>query len=396
MYYLPVYITTTIYRVLLLELVLLLSLPVIGQIASIEDHFYDAEDNYTIGTLSAKWESGNKGPGTISNSIADPGGLSYGTYQISTKHGYIKDFLQNEGALFCDYFDENTPGTEAFNKQWKSIAKEKNKDFHKSQHQYIKRTHYDPFIERLEKNLALYVDEFSPVLKDVLWSISVQHGPYTKVVKNALSGEFAHTLTETELIKLIYKERSRREGGNLAYFPRVLDSWQQHLIERFELELEDALQRLEDYSEKNALKNNAIASLAENIYINEPPITVIDIGAYQQSRLMTYASLLPSLPQSQLLYSQSPDVNTSLASAVTSAKNTVSDTVLNSSSKSYRIVLLILDNPNHVFSKLPDDSVYTEWDETHKIYKYYTGKNLSQAQAVDCLLYTSPSPRDRG
>ena len=354
----------------------------IGQMASTEDHFYVGDETYAIGTLSAKWESGNKGPGTISTSIADPGGLSYGTYQISTKHGYIKDYLQNEGALFCDYFQENTPGTEAFNKQWKSIAKEQNKDFHNSQHQYIKRTHYDPFIERLEKNLALYIDEFSPVLKDVLWSISVQHGPYTKIVRNALSGQLAHTLTESELIKLIYKERSRREDGNLAYFPRVLNSWQQNLIDRFELEREDALQRLEEYTARNELKNNAIASVTEGIFINEPPLKVIDVGTHRPPRKISYVNSLPTLPQHQSLYWNSPTINTTLEPTVESKNNAIKDTPPISSSKNYRIVLLILDNPNHVFTQLPEDSVYTEWDKKNKIYKYYTGRNLSMEEAV--------------
>ncbi len=59
---------------------------------------------YQLGNLSSKWESSDKGPGTISSSKGDPGGKSYGIYQISSKKGYLEDFLNNEGVKYHSFF----------------------------------------------------------------------------------------------------------------------------------------------------------------------------------------------------------------------------------------------------------------------------------------------------
>ncbi len=378
----------------MLNVFLLLSLLTIGQIASIEGDNFDEEQTYPIGALSAKWESGNKGPGTVSNSYADPGGFSYGTYQISTKHGYINDFLQNEGASFCDYFDELQPGTEAFNKQWRSIANKQEQIFHQSQHQYIKRTHYDPFVRRLRLQLGIEIEQFTPVFKDVLWSTSVQHGPYTKVVRNALTGQDRDTLSESELIQLIYKERARQIGGHMAYFPRIIDSWKQHIIQRFELELKDALQRLDDYTEQSNDSNTTIAAIIEDNFPSEASKKSVNGVKDQSSKRMTIVDSLPAISSSRIYPSHlrpptksipNPIDNTTSLPAPANTSYTKQDnksksSVL-SSSKTYRIVLLILDNPNYTFTDLPDGSVYTVWDEGLQFYKYYSGRNLSLEEA---------------
>src|SRR5262249_46471025 len=40
-----------------------------------------------LGSLSEKYESGGRGPGTVSTGKGDLGGVSYGTYQLSSKVG---------------------------------------------------------------------------------------------------------------------------------------------------------------------------------------------------------------------------------------------------------------------------------------------------------------------
>jgi murein DD-endopeptidase MepM/ murein hydrolase activator NlpD len=37
-----------------------------------------------LGTLSAKYETGGRGPGVVSSGVGDPGGVSYGSYQMAT------------------------------------------------------------------------------------------------------------------------------------------------------------------------------------------------------------------------------------------------------------------------------------------------------------------------
>ncbi|CAF3399598.1 unnamed protein product, partial [Rotaria sp. Silwood2] len=69
-------------------------------------------------SLSAKYESGGRGPGTInpykSTAKGDSGGASYGTYQISTSRGTMNNFLEflgNHDSDMAAKFDGEKPGT---------------------------------------------------------------------------------------------------------------------------------------------------------------------------------------------------------------------------------------------------------------------------------------------
>src|SRR5215204_5365620 len=44
------------------------------------------------GALSAKYETGGRGPGTVSTGAGDQGGVSYGYYQMATKMGTVTRF----------------------------------------------------------------------------------------------------------------------------------------------------------------------------------------------------------------------------------------------------------------------------------------------------------------
>src|SRR5215211_8493937 len=46
-----------------------------------------------LGALSAKYETGGRGPGTVSTGAGDPGGVSYGSYQMATKMGTVARFI---------------------------------------------------------------------------------------------------------------------------------------------------------------------------------------------------------------------------------------------------------------------------------------------------------------
>src|SRR5882672_5967035 len=41
----------------------------------------------TLGDLSSKYETGGRGPGTVSSGIGDAGGVSYGSYQMTSRNG---------------------------------------------------------------------------------------------------------------------------------------------------------------------------------------------------------------------------------------------------------------------------------------------------------------------
>src|SRR5688572_25095226 len=50
-----------------------------------------------LGALSAKYETGGRGPGTVSTGAGDRGGVSYGSYQMATKMGVPARFVSQQG-----------------------------------------------------------------------------------------------------------------------------------------------------------------------------------------------------------------------------------------------------------------------------------------------------------
>ena len=46
-----------------------------------------------LGTLSSKYETGGRGPGIVSTGKGDAGGVSYGSYQMSSKLGVAAKFV---------------------------------------------------------------------------------------------------------------------------------------------------------------------------------------------------------------------------------------------------------------------------------------------------------------
>src|ERR1044071_2404337 len=75
-----------------------------------------------LGELSAKYETGGRGPGTVSTGAGDPGGVSYGSYQMATKMGTVARFIAQAGFPWAKDFQGLAPGTAQFTAVWKRIA----------------------------------------------------------------------------------------------------------------------------------------------------------------------------------------------------------------------------------------------------------------------------------
>lgn len=206
-----------------------------------------AADAEKLGTLSEKYESGNRGPSTVSTGKGDPGGVSYGTYQLASKIGRADEFVKKH---YPDEFKGLKGGTEEFTKRWKELAEKDADGLRKKEHQFIKETHYDPQVAKLAKDLKLDVSKRSAAFRDVVWSTAVQHGPNTDVIVVAvnilLKGDVKLVdLGDEELIKAVYAERGRKtEDGKLARFKGVSADWIPALTKRFESEQKDALEML--------------------------------------------------------------------------------------------------------------------------------------------------------
>src|SRR6185503_2539819 len=135
-----------------------------------------------LGILSAKYETGGRGPGVVSSGVGDPGGVSYGSYQMATKTGTAKRFVTQNDFPWLKDFSNLTPGTTDFSACWKRIAANETDAFQKCQHQYIKRTHYEPLVAKILNETYVDINTRSNAVQNVVWSTAVQHGPATPIV----------------------------------------------------------------------------------------------------------------------------------------------------------------------------------------------------------------------
>lgn len=201
-----------------------------------------------LGTLSAKYETGGRGPGTVSTGAGDPGGVSYGSYQMATKMGVPQKFVNQTGFPWLADFQNLNAGTAEFTACWKRIAANETDAFQKCQHEYIKKTHYDLLAAKILSDDGLDVNTRSRALQDVVWSTAVQHGGATSMVHKALANVSVSKTDpgfDEQLIRAIYAERGRKKpDGNLAYFSKSSPNVQKGVANRFKSELNDALAML--------------------------------------------------------------------------------------------------------------------------------------------------------
>ena len=205
-----------------------------------------------LGSLSSKYETSGRGPGTVSTGSGDPGGVSYGSYQMATKTGTVSRFVSQPNFPWRGEFVILVPGTASFTSKWKQIAEQEPRAFQAAQHDFIKNTHYDLLVAKILEDDALDVNSRSRALQDAVWSTSVQHGGASPVVHKALA---TITQSQTEagfdesLIRAIYAERGRkRSDGKLAWFSKSSSSVQASVAKRFQNEMVDALNMLEHES----------------------------------------------------------------------------------------------------------------------------------------------------
>jgi len=201
-----------------------------------------------VGILSAKYETGGRGPGVVSTGVGDPGGVSYGSYQMASKMGVVQRFVAQAGFQWAQDFQGLTAGTAPFTAVWKRIAAAQTDAFQKAQHGFIKKSHYDPLAAKILAENKVDVNTRSFAVQNVVWSTAVQHGGATPIVGRAiatLTCDCSDPTYDKQLICAIYAERGRKKpDGNLAYFGKSSPSVQAGVAKRFQNEQTDALAML--------------------------------------------------------------------------------------------------------------------------------------------------------
>ena len=213
-----------------------------------------------LGSLSAHYESGSRGAAAIG--YDSTGGWSYGKYQIATLTGTMDDFLDyvrtNAASIYqvldkAGGSDAATKGTPVFKKAWTDLAADAS--FATVQHDFIKTTHYDLLAAKIKTDTGLDVAAHSAALRDVVWSVAVQHGPGSSVISAALEHKNLTTMTDEQIINAIYDRResmiTNKAGVQVPrYFPNSSEAVQKSVEARFKAERHCALQMLKEETEK--------------------------------------------------------------------------------------------------------------------------------------------------
>ena len=168
-----------------------------------------------LGGISGKYESGKTGVATISGGMGgkDPGGVSYGKYQLSSKNGgTMALFLKSpEGKPFAQFFEGMQPGTKEFSAAYKKVVEQQGQAFEKAQHDFIERTHYKP-VEGMASKLGF--DTSNRGVQEALFSQSVQHGQKgnKQILENAAKLAGPNASAEQQ-VQAIYKARGEYVKG---------------------------------------------------------------------------------------------------------------------------------------------------------------------------------------
>lgn len=208
---------------------------------------FEEKNMALLGELSAEYESASAGARAIG--WDSTGGRSYGTYQLATRRGSVSRFIK-----FCEdkypevaarlgaVEDSAEQKNGGFAREWLQLADEGL--IQKPEHDFIKSRYYDRAYKRLDEGPRHMVDNWH-VIKDVLWSTAVQHGPGNG--RNGASGIFNKSFEELgflengpeDFIEKIYDRRPRYFGSST---PQVKSAVRQ----RFLRECRKALSMLEE------------------------------------------------------------------------------------------------------------------------------------------------------
>lgn len=94
--------------------------------------------NYEVGCLTKKYETSNRGPGYISNGSkwGDPGGDSYGSYQLESKLGTLQAYLKTNDK-YTRALNGLKINSKEFKDQWRLLASQDPQGFEQSQFNYL-------------------------------------------------------------------------------------------------------------------------------------------------------------------------------------------------------------------------------------------------------------------
>lgn len=178
-----------------------------------------------LGSYVAQFESGSKGSAAIS--YDPPGGTSYGSYQLSSRMGSLREFVEwckTEApevykALMPLVGKANTGSSKGeFPNAWLQLVKE-GKITHALEHKFYVAKFYNKAMGILQKQspeVAQFV-QGNRALQEAFWSCAIQHGPGGAV--RLFTNYWKKDITPEAFARALYGERFTEK-----YFPRLAAS----------------------------------------------------------------------------------------------------------------------------------------------------------------------------
>ena len=210
-------------------------------------------NQYLIGSLSQEFES-NGNPATIG--FDNSGGYSYGLYQIATRPGTMKEYLEylanSSNPKYKIYANilNNAGGnlgalhkTTEFENAWKQLAQYP--EFASSQSDFIGKNRYNKIINRITDIQGLNLQERHPVVKDTIRSMAVQHGQAQIPIHSALgTNSNISSWSDEEIINALYDARTNYMAGIHYTDPNDIKKQQNIIYKRYPKERKRALDAL--------------------------------------------------------------------------------------------------------------------------------------------------------
>jgi hypothetical protein len=215
--------------------------------------------NWKLGDTSRKYEVGDGGPATVSTGRGDYGGISYGSYQLSSKMGTAAKFVEMMG--YKSYFAGTTPGSSKFSALWIKKANEDPK-FNDDQHEFIRRTHYLPQIKFLQQK-GIDLSKRGPAVQDAVWSTSVQFGGGNTVILRALANK--RPIEKYSDVSIVTAIQDYKIANNNTLFKSSSSQVRVSTLDRAKREKANLI-ALANQSPKMAEKEEGIISAIDTIF----------------------------------------------------------------------------------------------------------------------------------
>jgi hypothetical protein len=188
----------------------------------------------SLGEVSAKYESGKSGPGTVSTGSGDPGGKSYGTHQLASKTGTLQKYVKE--SKYASEFEGLKPGSAEFDAKWKELAARDPQGFAADQKAFITKNNYEP-ARKWATRIGM---KDSPAVNEAIFSISVQHGKANSIISSAKVA--TGSSKDSDIVKALFKARRdyvRSLGG-------LTSDMKASIMKRYDAEEKDILQLAKD------------------------------------------------------------------------------------------------------------------------------------------------------